>query len=130
MTKYRVIYQDPDNLDHPMGVLIPSKNWMRQAMEGGHLCEISVHLQMQDDEQRAKDENRHDRFVHDHDLYMKQFTGPKLGPMTEKQAIEYLCMKDLPRGCWSREHNRPMFRIVHESKIPTDRTFRNAWTLE
>ena len=51
------------------------------------------------------------------------------GPLTEKEAIEYLIMKDIPRNVWGQDHNRPMFKIVTKDQVPSDRSFRNAWRL-
>ena len=41
----------------------------------------------------------------------------------------YLCLKDLPRDCWAKEHNRPMFKIVRKDQVWSDRTFRDAWEM-
>ena len=128
MTDYRVIYDDPDHPDEPTAVLAPSENWMKAAMDG-NLPPISVYWRLQDAEEKARREGRLDTFQHNETDYNAQFVAPRIGPLTERQAIEYLCMKDLPRRCWSEVHNRPMFRIVHKDQIPTDRTFRNAWEM-
>jgi len=128
MTDYRVIFDDPDALDEPTKVLVPSDRWMKEAMEG-NLPPITVYWDLQDNEQKAIAEGRHDKFEHDPEKYMKQFTAPRIGPLTEEEAIEYLIMKDIPRRVWSKEHNRPMFKIVTKDQISSDRTFRNAWRL-
>lgn len=128
MTKYRIIFDDPDRLDEPTKVLTPSDNWMKDAMEG-NLPPINVYWDLQDDESKAISEGRHEGFKHNLDKYIRQFTAPRIGPLTEKEAIEYLCMKDLPRKCWAEEHNRPMFKIVTVDQVPTERTFRNAWEM-
>lgn len=128
MKQYRVIYDDPDRLDEPTKVLIPSDRWMRQAM-AGDLPPISVFWDLQDDEEKAIKEGRHDTFQHDPVKYARQWTAPRIGPLTEEAAIQYLCMKDLPRRCWAEVHNRPMFKIVTVDQIPTDRTFRAAWEM-
>lgn len=128
MTNYRVIFEDPDQPDAPSMVLIPSDNWMQEAMEG-NLPPISVYWALQDDEQQAIAEGRHQSFKHDKDKYEAQFTAPRIGPLTEQEAIEYLVMKDIPRRVWAEEHNRPMFKIVTKDQVPSDRTFRNAWEL-
>jgi len=125
---YRVIFDDPDHLDEPTKILVPSDRWMKEAM-AGNLPPINVYWELQDDEQKAIDEGRHQRFEHDHDKLQKQYTAPRIGPLTEEEALEYLCMKDLPRKVWSQEHNRPMFKIVTCDQVPTDRTFRNAWIM-
>lgn len=129
MTDYCVIYDDPDDLDAPTKVLYPSEKWMRLAMLGA-LPPIEVAWKLQDAEREAIEQGRHRGFKHDPDLWNTQFVGPRTGPMTEREAIEYLCMKDLPRKCWAQEHNRPMFAIVKKQDVPTDRTFRNAWGMK
>lgn len=128
MTEYRVVYDDPDHLDEPTKVLVPSDRWVAEAM-AGNLPPISVYWELQDDEQKAIAEGRHDTFEHDRAKLDRQYTAPRIGRLTEEEAIEYLCMKDLPRRCWAEQHNRPMFRIVKANQIPTDRTFRNAWEM-
>jgi hypothetical protein len=128
VTEYRVVYDDPDHLDEPTKILVPSEDWMEQAM-AGELPIISAWWELQDAEQEAIDEGRHREFRHSEETLAWQDNAPRTGPLTEEQAIEYLCMKDLPRKCWSQEHNRPMFRIVTVDQIPTDRTFRNAWEM-
>lgn len=128
MTNYRVIFEDPDQPDAPSMVLVPSDNWMQEAM-AGNLPPISVYWALQDDEQQAIAEGRHQSFKHDQAKYEAQFTAPRIGPLTEQEAIEYLVMKDIPRRVWAEEHNRPMFKIVTKDQVPSDRTFRNAWEL-
>lgn len=128
MADYRVIFEDPDFPEEPAKVLVPSDNWMADAMEG-KLPPISVYWQLQDDEQKAIDEGRHDTFKHDPEKYEAQFTAPRIGPLTEEEAIEYLIMKDIPRHIWSQEYNRPMFKIVKTAEVPSNRQFRNAWRL-
>jgi len=128
MTNYRVIYEDPDDLDAPAKVLVPSDNWMADAM-AGKLPPIWVYWQLQDDEARAIAEGRHSTFRHDHEKLALQYTAPRIGPLTEEEAIEYLIMKDIPRRVWGKEHNRPMFKIVTKDQVPSDRSFRNAWRL-
>tara|TARA_R100001198_G_C5239917_1_gene217310 strand:- start:2693 stop:3085 length:393 start_codon:yes stop_codon:yes gene_type:complete len=128
MTQYRVIFDDPDALDEPTKVLVPSDRWMKEAMEG-NLPPISVYWELQDDEQKAIAEGRHSQFQHDPEKLAAQYTAPRIGPLTEQEALEYLIMKDLPRKCWAEEHNRPMFKIVRTEEVPSDRQFRNAWEM-
>lgn len=128
MTDYRVVFDDPDDLEAPTKILVPAPEWMEIAMSGG-LPPIWVYWQLQDDEQQAISEGRHANFKHDPEKLALQYTSPRIDPLTEEEAIEYLIMKDLPRRVWAKEHNRPMFRIVKKDAIPTDRTFRNAWEM-
>ena len=127
-SKYRVIFDDPDKPDEPSYILVPAPEWMDQAMSG-ELPPLYTWFDLQDAEQKAIDEGRHQTFRHDDEMWKRQFDAPRVGPLTEERAIEYLCMKDLPRRCWSEEHNRPMFKIVTTDQIPKDRTFRNAWQM-
>ena len=128
MTDYRIVFDDPDDLEAPTKILVPSPQWMEIAMSGG-LPPIWVYWQLQDDEQRAVAEGRHKEFKHDPEKLALQYTAPRIGPLTEEEAIEYLVLKDIPRRVWAKEHNRPMFKIVKRDMIPTDRTFRNAWEM-
>ena len=45
-----------------------------------------------------------------------------LPPMTEKQAVEFIAWRDVPRGC-----NR--VEIITTEELPTNRIFRQAWKL-
>jgi hypothetical protein len=128
MSNYRVIYEDPDHPEYPAMVLVPSDNWLSDAM-AGKLPPISVYWELQDDEQKAIDEGRHASFEHDKAKWEKQFTSPRIGKLTEEEAMEYLVMKDIPRRVWSVEYNRPMFKIVKTEQVPSDRQFRNAWEM-
>lgn len=128
MTKYRVVYEDPNFPDEPAKILIPSSEWIQEAMSG-NLPPIWVYWQLNDDERRAMSEGRHKDFSHDPEKLMLQYTAPRIGPLTEEEAMEYLVMKDIPRHIWAKEYNRPMFRIVKAEDIPSDRSFRNAWKL-
>ena len=128
MASYHIIFEDPEQPEQPAMVLVPSDNWLSDAM-AGNLPPISVYWALQDDEQQAIAEGRHDTFKHDHDKWLAQFTAERIGPLTEEEAIEYLIMKDIPRHIWSQEYNRPMFKIVTKDQVPSDRTFRNAWEM-
>jgi hypothetical protein len=128
LASYRVIYEEPDRPEQPAMVLVPSDNWLADAM-AGKLPPISVYWELQDDEQRAIDEGKHDNFEHDLSKWEKQFTAPRIGKLTEEEAMEYLVMKDIPRKVWSVEYNRPMFKIVRTEQVPSDRQFRNAWEM-
>ncbi len=127
-TKYRVIFDDPDALDDCTKVMVPAPNWMAEA-KAGNLPPIWVYWQLQDDEEKAKAEGRLEEFEHDAEKHALQWTAPRIGPLTEEEAMEYLVMKDLPRKCWAEEHNRPMFKIVRTEEVPSDRQFRNAWEM-
>ena len=128
MSNYRVIFEDPEQPEQPAMVLIPSDNWLEEA-KAGLLPPISVYWELQDDEQQAISEGRHDTFRHDPEKHAAQWKAPRIGRLTEEEAIEYLIMKDIPRHIWSVEYNRPMFKIVRTEDVPSDRQFRNAWRL-
>lgn len=128
MTTYRVIFEDPFAPDEPAKVLVPSQNWLDEAM-AGNLPPIWVYWQLQDDEAQAISEGRHSTFKHDPEKLALQYTAPRIGPLTEEEAMEYLVMKDIPRHIWAQEYNRPMFQIVKTEDVPSDRSWRNAWRL-
>ena len=51
--------------------------------------------------------------------------------MTEKEAIEYLIMKDVPQEVWKNWNNgnRPKMVICKKEQLPSHRTWRNAWRI-
>ena len=111
MTQYRVIFDDPDALDEPTKVLVPSDRWMAEAM-AGNLPPISVYWELQDDEQQAIAEGRHEKFQHGtRAKWELQFTAPRIGSLTEEEAIEYLCMKDLPAVVGQRNTTAQCLRL-------------------
>lgn len=128
MSNYRVIFEDPEQPEEPACVLVPSDSWLEKA-KAGLLPPISVYWALRDDEKLALAEGRHNSFKHDPEKHMAQFTAPRIGPLTEEEAIEYLIMKTIPRHIWAVEYNRPMFKIVRTEDVPSDRQFRNAWRL-
>jgi hypothetical protein len=128
MTDYRVIYDDPLAPDEPSSVLVPSPEWMADAM-AGMLPPISAYWALHDAEQKAILDGRHKEFRHAQDAFDLQFNNSKIGPLSEREAIEYLILKDVPRRVWGHKHNRPMFAIVHKDQLPKTREFRNAWRM-
>jgi hypothetical protein len=113
-SKYRVVYEDPDDCDAPASVLIPDPNFLAAALAGGIVPPIGSYLL--DAEEPDNAPKRH------------PYAEP-LGPMTEEQTIEYLIMKDIPRHVWEHRGNRQIMKIVPVEAIPTDRTYRDAWVI-
>lgn len=114
-SKYRVLFEDPDQPDAPACVLVPDPNWMAAAMHGGILPPIDTYLRDQD--------------VADGEPKEHPYALP-IGAMTEEEAIEYLVKKDIPPRIWrDYKGNRCIMRIVPVELIPSDRSYRNAWTI-
>ena len=128
MTDYVIAYEDPDLPEEPAKIVVPTEEWMNIAMSGG-LPPISVYWDLKADEEKAIANGNHLTFSHDEEKYMLQFTAPRIPPLTEEEAIEYLIMKDIPIRVWGKEHNKPLFKIIKKDQIPEDRDFRNAWRL-
>ena len=129
MSDYRIVYDDPDKLDEPTKVLIPSDEWIKNAM-AGNLPPINVYWELEDDEQKAILEGRHKNYKHDKSKFDKQFSAPRIGPLTEEEAIEYLIQKDIDPSVWrDYKGNRTIMKIVPVELIPSDRSFRNAWRI-
>tara|TARA_R100001086_G_scaffold67879_2_gene31932 strand:- start:550 stop:1026 length:477 start_codon:yes stop_codon:yes gene_type:complete len=130
-SKYRVMFEDPNDLNNPVAVLVPDPNWMAAALKGGILPPIEAYLEdAQTVENYAKERGTLDGFNwRDHDV--KHPYAKPTGPMTEEQAIEYLIMKDVPTSVW-RDYrgNRTILAIVPKEAIPQDRTNRNAWKID
>lgn len=51
-------------------------------------------------------------------------------PMSYRDALEFVMMKDVPFECWGLQHNKPMVAIVPRTALPSDRTHRNEWRLK
>jgi len=113
-SKYRVIYENPDDMDAPAAIMCPAPEWMAAAMAGGILPPIDTYLR--------------DRDVADGQPKEHPYAAP-IGPMTEEEAIEYLVLKDCPRSTVEYKGNRQVLKIVPVEMIPTDRSFRNAWRI-
>ena len=112
-SKYRVIFEHPENPDAPAAVLVPDPNWMAAALAGGILPPIDTYLR--------------DQSVPDGQPKEHPYAEP-IGAMTEEEAIEYLIMKDIPPQVWrDYKGNRCILKIVPVELIPSDRSFRNAW---
>ena len=105
-SKYRVVFEDPTQPDIPAMILVPDPNWMAAALHGGILPPVESY-----------------------DHGREHTTAEPIGPMTEEEAIEYLIQKDIPRHIWTHKGNRQVMKVVNTNTIPTDRTFRNAWTI-
>jgi len=114
-SKYRVLFENPDDLDAPAAVLVPDPNWMAAALDGNVLPPIDTYL---------RDQNVPDGEPKEH-----PYAEP-IDAMTEEEALEYLVMKDISPSIW-RDYigNRTIMKIVPVELIPTDRTFRNSWRI-
>ena len=115
-SKYRVIFENPNELDAPASVMCPDPNWMACALAGNILPSIETYLR--------------DKNVPDGEPKEHPYAKP-IGPMTEEEAIEYLIMKDCPTEVWrDYQGNRSILKIVPVETIPTNRNFRNAWKIK
>jgi len=114
-SKYRVLFENPNDLDAPAAVLVPDPNWMAAALDGNVLPPIDTYLR--------------DRNVPDGEPKEHPYAEP-IDAMTEEEALEYLVMKDISPSIW-RDYigNRTILKIVPVELIPTDRTFRNSWRI-
>ena len=114
-SKYRVLFENPDQPDAPAAVLVPDPNWMAAALAGGILPHIDTYLR--------------DRDVPDGQPKEHPYAEP-IGAMTEEEAIEYLIQKDISPAVWrDYQGNRAILRIVPVELIPSDRSYRNAWKI-
>jgi hypothetical protein len=114
-SKYRVLFENPSDMEAPASVLVPDPNWMAAALAGGVLPPIDTY--------------QRDQGVADGQPKEHPYAEP-IGPMTEEEAIEYLVMKDVPPQVWrDYKGNRCIMKIVPVELIPSDRSFRNAWKI-
>jgi hypothetical protein len=112
---YCVLYEDPEEPDAPVKIMIAAPEWLAMALHGGLLPPIEAYLL---DAQEPDDAPKRHPYAE------------PIGPMTQEEAMEYLVMKDVPRRVWDRPgSNRRLFAIVPRSAIPADQTHRDAWRL-
>lgn len=129
-SKYRVVFEDPNEPDAPAKILVPDPNWMAAALAGGVLPPIEAYLA--DATKVAQWEQEHGTLE---GFDWRKVGGAShpyaapIGPMTEEEAIEYLIQKDIPPRVWATDTNRPRFAIVPVEAIPANRTHRMAWRL-
>jgi len=117
---YCIAWEDPDTPDDPVKITVPAPEWLACALEGGILPPVEVYHAIEDTLVDGKVDPEVGKRLHE---------APRMPPMTEEQAMEYLLMKDVPRRVWQQQRNRQMFYIVPRHMIPTDRSFRGAWRL-
>ena len=119
---FAIMWEDPDSIDDPLRITIPSPAWWAMALHGGILPPVEVYWALRADEEQP-DFRRHTRG------HLLHETTP-MRAMTEEEAIEYLIMKDIPQRVWrDYKGNRTILKIVPRSLIPTNREHRNAWKI-
>jgi hypothetical protein len=130
-SKYYVVFEDPDDLDAPAKILVPDPNWMAAALAGDVLPDVSCYLE--DQKVIAVYESEHgslEGFSWKEQGGAKNLYGKPRGPMTEEEAIEYLIKMVISPSVWrDYKGNRSIIKIVPVELIPTDRTYRDAWTI-
>lgn len=151
-SQYRVVFEDKHAIAEPVRVMVPDPNWLAMAMRGDIVPAISAYLQLPLLHVYSKNGVIVERTVFGGvaagvrwamlDEGWK-FEGEKVLPghslhtaetcpaMTEEQAIEYLLMKDVPQHVWVGDDGSNSRKIVicNVDQIPTDRSFRNSWSL-
>lgn len=118
---YRVVYED--NVDEPVKIMKPDAHAMAALMAGNVFPPIWTFWELQKDASQP-DFKKHTRGHLLHDT-------PREGPKTEKEALEFIIMKDVPQHVWRvyNEGNRPKMVICRKQQLPKTREWRNAWRL-
>lgn len=111
---YRVVFEA--DMDSPCSIIVPDPNWMACAMHGDILPPVEVYHQL---------EIVDGKVMNGHILHEQTIPA-----MTEEESIEYIIKKDVPPHVWADQSgNRPKFKICKRDQIPSERTYRNAWSL-
>ena len=120
-TDYRVVYED--SVDECAKILVPDPHFMSACMNGGIIPPVWVYHEL------AKDEAQPDFKKHTRG-YLLHETEP-MEAMTEKEAIEYLILKDCPRTVIANfdKGNRKTLVICKKEQLPQQRVWRNAWRI-
>lgn len=101
-TKYRIAYSRPDG---GVSIVTPTP-WMMHMLKRG---DVIRHMRQVDS-------------FGPQGIPVFEGSGEFLPPMTEREAIEFIAWKDIPR-----EVNHRV--ILTDDQIPTDRRRRNQWQL-
>ena len=119
-TEYTVVYEDVD-MDC-CAVMHPDPHAMSALMAGGVFPPVWVYWELAKDEAQP-DFKSHTRGHLLHDT-------PREGPKTEREALLYLIMKDVPQHIWRNYEtsNSVKMKICKREQLP-DREFRNAWRI-
>lgn len=120
-SEYVVAYEDIDQ--ETCSIMIPTPEAMAQLMNGGVFPPVWVYWEL------AKDEAQPD-FERHHRMHLLDET-PREGSKTEKEAIEYLIMKDVPQHIWRnyQNSNSVNMKICKRKQLPKSREFRDAWRI-
>ncbi len=118
---YRVVYED--SVDECAKILVPDPHFMSACMNGGIIPPVWVYHELAKDEAQS-DFNKHIRG------YLLHETEP-MEAMTEKEAIEYLILKDCPADVVANfdKGNRRTLVICKKEQLPQQRVWRNAWRI-
>lgn len=102
-----IIWENPSSSSEPACITYPSQRYLAFLMHGGICPPISSWLS-----------GDRDRINYD----------KPMGKLPLDQALKYVLMKDVPRHVWQNSANRPYYKIVPTSLIPSVRDKRNAWS--
>jgi len=130
-SQYRVVFEDPHDLDAPAKILVPDPNWMAAGMAGEVLPDVGAYLADQKVlEAYEKEHGSQEGFNWKSNGGASHPHAKPRGPMSEEECIEYLIKKDVPTSVWrDYQGNRTILRIVKTNVIPMDRTMRDAWKI-
>ena len=149
-SKYRVAFEDPDELDGTVRIMGPDLHWMAAARHGGILpvCEayhkavykltvqfpndrpVSIYVRgIGLDAARSGATRQGAKILSEIVVHAPWHTAERMGPMTEFEAIDYLIQKDMDYAVWGAPSNRQRFKVVKVDDLPEDRSARNAWEL-
>jgi len=113
-SQYCVVFED--DLDKAVKIAHPDPSWMAAALHGNLLPPVEVYQKL---------EIVDGKVTNGHILHEETIPA-----MTEEEAVEYLIQKDIPPHIWQdMTANRPKFKICTRDQIPTNRDYRNAWSL-
>ena len=111
--KYTIMWEDPKDLEAPVKFKTPAPEWLAMALHGDLLPPIEAYLRDRENDYKQPEH---------------PYADP-VGPMTEEEAIEYLCLKELPLHVLNYQGNRTILKIVPIDTVPRDKTWRSAWKI-
>jgi hypothetical protein len=119
---FRVLYEDPEDPDAPVLIMQPARWQFMALLVGGIMPPVEIWWKLRELELEKGYLTRDEQRLQD--------TAAPIGPLTPKDALLYLIMRDVPPRVWrDYKGNRQILRVVRADAIPADRRLRNAWRI-
>ena len=128
--KYVIVFEDPDDLDAPCKIQVPTPEWIAYCLHGNFICSAEHFIRDKRFYAEWTKNNPNQQFNwKDHGGNSASY-AETLPAMTQEEAMELLLQKDVPERVWNNTtSNATRYKICRKEMIPSNRQYRNAWRL-